>query len=64
LDKQPQGPTFDRFLMRVKDFIIISTAVFAMCNWIYKRSEDQNQHNRATDERLANLERTLLQRAK
>lgn len=61
--EQGGGPTFDRFLMRVKDFIIIGTAIAAMCNWILKRSESQEQRFRVVEDRLVNLERVGLVRA-
>jgi hypothetical protein len=59
---EPKGPNFDRFLMRFKDFIIIGTAIAALANWIYKRSEGQEQRFRVVEERLANVERVLLNR--
>lgn len=62
MDKQPQGPSFDRFLMRVKDFIIIGAAVYSMTNWIMKRSESQESRFRVIEERLANIDRVLLNR--
>lgn len=30
-----KGPNLDRFLMRLKDVIIIGTAAFALIKWLY-----------------------------
>lgn len=54
-----KGPTFDRFLMRIKDFIIIATAVAALGNWIYRRSEDQSLKLASLETRISNIERVV-----
>jgi hypothetical protein len=54
-----KGPTFDRTLMRIKDFIIISTAIFAMLRWTYQQKEDITQRMRGFEERLTIAERNI-----
>ncbi len=59
-----RGPNFDRFLMRLKDFIIIAAAVASMTNWIMKRSESQEQRLKVIEDRLSNIERVIIARQK
>ena len=47
-----KGPIFDRVLMRVKDFIIIGTAVIALVKWFYVNPT-------IVDERLSRQEKIL-----
>jgi len=54
-----KGPSFDRFLIRLKDFIIIATAIAALGNWIYRRSEDQSLKLNSLDTRISNIERIV-----
>lgn len=46
-EKDQTGPKVDRFLMRIKDAIIIGGATFAIIKWIYvKPIQIQDQVNR------------------
>ena len=54
-----KGPNFDRFLMRVKDFIIIGTAIFAMVRWTYQKTDDISQRFKTIEERMGNMERLI-----
>lgn len=58
-DKTEKGPTFDRSLMRIKDFIIIGTAIFAMLRWTYQQKEDISQRLRVIEDRLTIMERNV-----
>lgn len=55
-----KGPNFDRALMRIKDFIIIGTALFAMVRWAYLRTEDMSQRFKTLEERVGSLERMIV----
>lgn len=54
-----KGPTFDRTLMRIKDFIIIATAVFAIFRWTYQQKEDISQRIKLSEDRITIIERNL-----
>ena len=49
-----KGPNVDRFLMRLKDVIIIGTAAFALIKWLYVNPmQVQNQVDQ--QQRILNL---------
>lgn len=50
-----KSPSIDRFLMRLKDFIIIGAAVGSMINWIY----NQSLRLKEMEDRIVNLERAV-----
>lgn len=54
-----KGPRFDRTLMRIKDFIIIGTAIFAMLRWTYQQKEDITQRMKMLEDRLTIAERNI-----
>lgn len=58
MDK-PTGINFDRVLMRLKDFIIIATALFAIIRGAYRAAQDNTQRFKALEDRVANIERLV-----
>lgn len=55
-----KGPALDRILMRIKDIIIIGTAVFAMIRWAYQQKVDISHRLDMFETRLTNMERYML----
>lgn len=55
-----RGPFFDRFLMRSKDFIIISSSIVAIANWYFKRSDAYERRWRVIEDRLLSIESVVM----
>lgn len=49
----------DRLLMRLKDLIIIGTAIAALIRWAYNTAQDQTQRFKNLEDRMVNVERFI-----
>lgn len=45
--------------MRLKDFIIIATALFAIIRGAYRAAQDNTQRFKALEDRISNVERLV-----
>lgn len=54
---EPTGPRIDRTLMRIKDLIIIGTAIFAIVRWFYSQKQGLSHRLDMLENRVTNIER-------